>query len=152
MLPAYFNTHLRLALIRILLLLPLQLVYHLPRRSKQLPKPKAPPLDPHTPDKEVHQRPITDAERKEDAEVSPLLIGLNVECGEVVVAGRVGAVHAAACGVRVEEVARSLLEEVGGVCGTGLAGWCVELCGLLRSALDRDAVEGCCEDTTDPVG
>lgn len=72
-------------------------------------------LDPYTPDEEVHKRPVANTERKEYAEISPLLAGLYVESSQVVVASAVGAVHATGAGVRVEEVAGGLLEEVAGV-------------------------------------
>ena len=51
----------------------------LSRASEDVAKPEAPSLDANAPDKEVHQRPIADAESKEDAEVSPLVVVADVQ-------------------------------------------------------------------------
>jgi hypothetical protein len=71
----------RLTLTLLLLPLPLHLTSNLTHCSEQLTKPKAPPFNPHTPDKEVHQCPIADAEREKDAEVAPLIARLDVKRG-----------------------------------------------------------------------
>jgi hypothetical protein len=71
----------RLTLTLLLLPLPLHLISNVTHCSKQLTKPKAPPLNPNAPNKEVHQRPIADAEREEDAKVAPLIARLNIERG-----------------------------------------------------------------------
>lgn len=71
----------RLTLTLLLLPLPLHLTSNLAHGTEELTKPKAPPLNPHTPDKEVHECPIADAEREEDAKVAPLIARLDIECG-----------------------------------------------------------------------
>lgn len=80
------------------LLLPTPRTLHLFHSSthsfEQLPKPKAPPLDPHAPHEKIHQRPVTDAKRQEDAKVSPFVARADVDRGEVVVAHGVGTVVA----------------------------------------------------------
>lgn len=72
---------LRLTLALLLLPLPLHLTPNLTHCSEQLPEPKAPPLDPHAPDKEVHECPIADAECEEDAKVAPLIARLDIQRG-----------------------------------------------------------------------
>lgn len=71
----------RLTLTLLLLPLPLHLTSDLAHGTEELTKPKAPPLDPHAPDKEVHQRPIANAEREKDAKVAPLIACLDIKRG-----------------------------------------------------------------------
>jgi hypothetical protein len=65
---------------------------------------------------------------------------LNVQCSEVIVASGIRTVHAACAGVRVEKVARSLLEEASSVARASLTRWCIELSRFCGGALDWLAV------------
>ena len=144
--------YLSLALLCLLLSLPLELVYNFAHYTEKLPKPKAPSLDPHTPYEDIYECPVANAEGKKNTKVSPLLAGLDVECGEIIVSGCVRTVHATTCGFRVQKVARGLLQEVAGIAGAVLTGWCVKLSSLLRSTFNWNAIECCCKNATDPIG
>jgi hypothetical protein len=72
---------LRLIAPLLLLLLPLHPINNLTHRAEKLTKPKAPPLNPNAPNEKVHQRPVTDAEREEDAKIAPLIARLDIERG-----------------------------------------------------------------------
>lgn len=62
--------------------------------TKNLAEPKAPTLNPHAPNKEIHQRPIANTERQEDAEIAPLVLRLDVDGRQIVVANGVRTVLA----------------------------------------------------------
>ena len=98
---------------------PLNSTNSLPHNPKNRPKPKTPTPNPHGIDKNVHQRPITNAETQEDPKISPFVLGLDVERAHVVDARAVLAVSTVTCGFWIGEVAGCRADEGLGVGGTG---------------------------------
>lgn len=127
-------------------------VDHLAQSDKQRAKAKAPTPDAHGVDEEVDERPIAAHKAQEDAKVAPLVGGRDVERAQVSVGVLVWAVLAGRRGVGVEEVSACRRCKGAGVGLAGLACGDVEHGGFFGGAFDADAVEGCGEDTADPVG
>jgi len=93
--------------------------YQLPHTSKHISKAEAPPLNPDRVNEKVHQRPITDAEREEDAEIPPLISRLDVQRPHIVDPGAVLAVSTIGCGIGVSKISGGSVDEVLGVGGAG---------------------------------
>lgn len=126
--------------------------YDCPDSPRERPKSKTPPLDPHTPNKEIHQCPVTHAKGQEDAEIAPLLISVNIQRSQILVATNIRAIHAVCRRLGVEQIPRSLGKKITCICGTRLARRGGEDCGFGRVTVDGLLGEGCGEDATDPVG
>jgi len=124
---------------------------NLAQEAKQRAHAEAPALDADGPNEEVDEEPVGEDEDEEDTKVAPLLARVDVEAGEVLVAGAVLAVFAVASGLRVEQIAAGLLGEGAGILAAGLSWWSVEFGGLFFGTFNGKAVQGCSQDTTDPV-
>lgn len=109
--------------------------------TKHLPKPKAPTLDSHTPDKEVYQRPVTAAERQEDTEVAPLVAGLDIEGLQIVITNRIRTVLASSRRIWVEQVSRCLCDKSRSIARTRLARWRIKERSLSLLTLHRNAIQ-----------
>lgn len=112
---------------------------------------KAPALDPYGIYEKIHERPVTDAEGQEYAEIAPSLLICDVKRRKVLVSDRIWAILAVCCGGRVDEIATCALGERAGISTASLSWWRIEACRLRIRALDWYVVECGCEDATDPV-
>jgi len=120
--------------------------------SKQLSEAKAPALDAHSVDEEVHQSPVGHDKDAEDTKVSPCLASLNVQRREVAISVLVRAVLAIGGSIRVKKVSTCRSCKGTGIGLTGLATRDVEPGCLAWSTFDANTVESLGQDTADPPG
>lgn len=96
-------------------------------KAIQVAKPEAPAPDSNCVDQKVNERPIANAESKEDAKVSPFLAGFDVQRCEKFRPCSIGTVSTVRRGGLVREISfSSFADESACVLGTCLAGWRVE--------------------------
>lgn len=144
-----------LSLLALFLLSLLERLLHqidqLPGQSEQVAKAKAPPSNTNSVDEEVNQRPIANAEGKEDTEVLPLVARHHIESRQVINTRTVRAVATVRRSIRVGKVAGRRIGESGSVGTASHSGWWVEESGFRWCALNGCLAQGSGEDTTDPV-
>lgn len=130
----------------------LDLANPLPHHPKHRRKSKAPTPDPHRINEKVDQRPITDAERQEDAKVSPFILRLNIQRRQIINTRAILTVPTVRRSIWVCEVTRRARNKGRSIRRTCRARRRIEIRCFSLGAHNRLGRQRSSEDAADPVG
>lgn len=124
---------------------------HFTHPSGQMPKPKPPPLNPASPNKEINQRPITNAKRNINAEIAPLMAILNIQGSQIIVASSKRTILTTLGGIRIHKIPRSLRQPIRRISRASSSAGDIENRRLSTRALDLLTMKRRSQHTADKI-